>query len=233
MGCRFKLHAQHQSIKSERRGWGIRTGRHGAAGGRRRCGKRSDALDKIGNEILARREALGTLLSREEGKPRAEGIGEAARAGYIFKFFAAECLRLTGETLPSVRPHIGVEITREPMGVIGLITPWNFPIAIRLEDRTCARLRQLRRHQARRPRTRLLLGAGRHHLAQRHSGGRVQPRHGAWLGRGRRTDQPQIGERDQLHRLDRRRQSNSCRRCKTAQENPARNGWQEPAGCAR
>ncbi|MDD0815443.1 aldehyde dehydrogenase family protein [Curvibacter sp. HBC28] len=91
---------------------------------------RSDALDKIGTEILARREELGTLLSREEGKTRAEGIGEATRAGQIFKFFAGECLRLSGETLPSVRPGIGVEITREPVGVVGLITPWNFPIAI-------------------------------------------------------------------------------------------------------
>ena len=91
---------------------------------------RSDALDMIGNEILARRTELGTLLSREEGKTLAEGVGEAARAGYIFKFFAGECLRLAGETIPSVRPGIGVEITREPVGVVGLITPWNFPIAI-------------------------------------------------------------------------------------------------------
>ena len=91
---------------------------------------RSDALDKIGNEILARREELGTLLSQEEGKTKPEGIGEAARAGYIFKFFAGECLRLAGEMLPSVRPGIGVEVTREPVGVVGLITPCNFPIAI-------------------------------------------------------------------------------------------------------
>ena len=91
---------------------------------------RSDALDKIGNEILARKEELGTLLAREEGKTKAEGIGEAGRAGQIFKFFAGECLRLAGEILPSVRPGIGVEITREPVGVVGLITPWNFPIAI-------------------------------------------------------------------------------------------------------
>jgi aldehyde dehydrogenase (NAD+) len=91
---------------------------------------RSDALDKIGNEILARKEELGTLLAREEGKTRAESIGEAARAGNIFKYFAGECLRLAGECLPSVRPGIQVEISREPLGVIGLITPWNFPIAI-------------------------------------------------------------------------------------------------------
>ena len=91
---------------------------------------RADALDKIGTEILARREELGTLLAREEGKTKPEGIGEAARAGNIFKFFAGECLRLTGEIVPSVRSGVSVEITREPVGVVGLITPWNFPIAI-------------------------------------------------------------------------------------------------------
>jgi len=91
---------------------------------------RADALDRIGTEILARREELGTLLSREEGKTRPEGIGEVVRAGNIFKFFAGECLRLAGEVLPSVRPGVGVEITREPVGVVGLITPWNFPMAI-------------------------------------------------------------------------------------------------------
>lgn len=91
---------------------------------------RADALDAIGAEILARRDELGALLAREEGKTRAEGIGEVSRAGNIFKFFAGECLRLTGEVLPSVRPGVGVEITREPVGVVGIITPWNFPFAI-------------------------------------------------------------------------------------------------------
>lgn len=91
---------------------------------------RHDALLKIGNEILARKAELGELLAREEGKTLPEAIGEVGRAGQIFQFFAGECLRLTGETLPSVRPGIGVDITREPLGVIGLITPWNFPIAI-------------------------------------------------------------------------------------------------------
>jgi acyl-CoA reductase-like NAD-dependent aldehyde dehydrogenase len=92
--------------------------------------QRFDILDKIGSEILARREELGKLLAREEGKTLNEGIGEAARAGSIFKFFAGEVLRLRGETIPSVRQGLGVEITREPVGVIGIITPWNFPIAI-------------------------------------------------------------------------------------------------------
>ena len=91
---------------------------------------RADALDKIGAEILARKDELGTLLSREEGKTLPEGIGEVARAGNIFKFFAGEVLRRAGELVPSVRPGIDVEITREPVGVVGIIAPWNFPAAI-------------------------------------------------------------------------------------------------------
>ncbi|HVO01100.1 MAG TPA: aldehyde dehydrogenase family protein, partial [Candidatus Cybelea sp.] len=92
--------------------------------------ERYDALNKISAEILARKEELGRLLSREEGKTLPEGIGEAGRAGQIFAFFAGEALRLSGEKGPSVRPNLEVEITREPMGVVGMITPWNFPIAI-------------------------------------------------------------------------------------------------------
>ena len=92
--------------------------------------ERHAILSKAAQEILARREELGRLLSREEGKTLPEGIGEATRAGQIFDFFAGEVLRLAGETVPSVRPNIGVEITREPVGVVGIITPWNFPIAI-------------------------------------------------------------------------------------------------------
>jgi aldehyde dehydrogenase (NAD+) len=92
--------------------------------------QRFDILDFIGTELLARKAELGNLLAREEGKTLPEGIGEVARAGQIFKFFAGEVLRLSGEIVPSVRPGISVEITREPVGVIGVITPWNFPIAI-------------------------------------------------------------------------------------------------------
>jgi aldehyde dehydrogenase (NAD+) len=92
--------------------------------------ERANILDRVGSEILARKDDIGRLLSREEGKTLPEGIGETVRAGHIFKFFAGEALRLSGEKLPSVRPGVDVEITREPLGVVGLITPWNFPIAI-------------------------------------------------------------------------------------------------------
>ena len=100
------------------------------AWGRGGIQQRSDILEAIGNEILARKDELGRLLSREEGKTLAEGIGETVRAGQIFKFFSGEVLRLSGEKLASTRPGFEVEITREPMGVVGIITPWNFPIAI-------------------------------------------------------------------------------------------------------
>jgi len=92
--------------------------------------ERHAILRKTSDEILARKDELGALLSREEGKTLPEGIGEVIRAAQIFDFFAGETLRLTGETVPSARPGIGVEITREPIGVVGVITPWNFPIAI-------------------------------------------------------------------------------------------------------
>jgi aldehyde dehydrogenase (NAD+) len=92
--------------------------------------QRFDLLDATGDEILKRKEELGELLAREEGKPLADGIGEAGRAGQIFKFFAGEALRVAGERVPSVRPGVEIEIYREPLGVVGLITPWNFPLAI-------------------------------------------------------------------------------------------------------
>ncbi len=92
--------------------------------------ERFELLDRVGSALLARKEDLGRTLSREEGKILSEGVGEVTRAGQLFKFFAGEALRLAGEVLPSVRASVSVEVTREPLGVAGLITPWNFPIAI-------------------------------------------------------------------------------------------------------
>lgn len=92
--------------------------------------ERHTILRRTADEILTRQDELGRLLAREEGKTLPEGIAETVRAGQIFDFFAGECLRLAGEVLPSVRLNVGVEITREPIGVVGIVTPWNFPIAI-------------------------------------------------------------------------------------------------------
>ena len=148
---------------------------------------RSDALDRIGNEILARKEELGTLLAREEGKTKPEGIGEAGRAGQIFKFFAGECLRLVGRDAalgaarhrrrdhPRAgrrgRPDHALEFSDRHPG---------------MEDRAGPRLRQLRGVQAGRPGAGLRLGAGGDHLPQRHPGRRVQPGDGP-RQRGRRS----------------------------------------------
>jgi aldehyde dehydrogenase (NAD+) len=92
--------------------------------------QRHDILKKASDEILARKDELGRLLAREEGKTLPEAVGEVARAGQIFAFFAGEALRIAGELVPSVRPGVEVAIQREAVGIVGLITPWNFPIAI-------------------------------------------------------------------------------------------------------
>ena len=92
--------------------------------------ERHDVLLRASTEILARRDELGRLLAREEGKTLPEAIGEVARAGQIFDFFAGEALRMSGEKFASIRPGVDVEVTREPLGVVGIIAPWNFPIAI-------------------------------------------------------------------------------------------------------
>jgi alpha-ketoglutaric semialdehyde dehydrogenase len=92
--------------------------------------QRADVLEAIGVELLARRDELGTLLAREEGKPKANGVAETMRAAQIFKFFAQETLRVEGTHVASVRPNVDVTVTREAVGVVGLICPWNFPVAI-------------------------------------------------------------------------------------------------------
>ena len=90
---------------------------------------RQAILETVGRELMARAEELGTLLSREEGKPLAEGRGEVYRAGQFFTYFAAEVLRQLGENADSVRPGIEIDVRREPMGVVAVISPWNFPTA--------------------------------------------------------------------------------------------------------
>jgi aldehyde dehydrogenase (NAD+) len=91
---------------------------------------RADLLDRIASGITAREDEFAHMLAREEGKTLADALGETRRAAQIFRFYAGEALRLEGDAIASVRPGVDVEVTREPLGVVGLITPWNFPIAI-------------------------------------------------------------------------------------------------------
>ena len=92
--------------------------------------QRAEVLDRAGSEVLTRADELGDLLAREEGKTYPEARGEVVRAAQILKYFAGVALQPHGQALDSVRPGIEITVTREPVGVVSVITPWNFPIAI-------------------------------------------------------------------------------------------------------
>ena len=164
--------------------------------------ERSAALETVGLELAARAEELGAQLAREEGKPRAEGIGEVQRASHIFRFFAGEALRVPGEHVRSVRPGVDVDILREPLGVVGIITPWNFPIAIpawkiapALAYGCCGGV------QARRTGARAARGRSPRSSARRIAGGRLQPRDRAGTRGGRGARGGPARARRHLHRL--------------------------------
>ena len=93
-------------------------------------GARGEILDRAGAELLERRDELGDQLAREEGKTLPEAVAEVVRAGQLLKFHAGQTVRNVGEHLDSLRPGVEVTVTREPVGVVSVITPWNFPIAI-------------------------------------------------------------------------------------------------------
>ncbi|HXQ45919.1 MAG TPA: aldehyde dehydrogenase family protein, partial [Caulobacteraceae bacterium] len=101
-----------------------------ALGGLAPIEARADALDRIGAALAAQSGDLAALITRETGKTINDAAGEVMRASRLFRFFAGEALRITGERFDSVRPGVSVEVAYEPVGVIGAITPWNFPIAI-------------------------------------------------------------------------------------------------------
>src|SRR5882757_8326314 len=92
--------------------------------------ERSEILDRVGNALLARREEFAHQLAREQGRALPDALAEVGRAAQIFKFFGGEALRLAGELIASTRPGVEVAITREPVGVVGIIAPWNVPLAI-------------------------------------------------------------------------------------------------------
>jgi len=92
--------------------------------------ERADILQRAGQAIMERRDAFGRMIALEEGKVLAEGVAEAVRAARLFTWFAGEAMRNTGDHLDSIKPGAEVEIVRQPVGVVGAITPWNFPLAI-------------------------------------------------------------------------------------------------------
>ncbi len=91
---------------------------------------RGRILSKASQLIESRKAELARLLTREEGKTLTESTGEVQRAADIFRFFGGLSYILGGQTIPHDLPHNLLFTTRNPLGVFGLITPWNFPIAI-------------------------------------------------------------------------------------------------------
>lgn len=92
--------------------------------------QRAAYLRSISSIIAADQNTLAAEMSREMGKPIGEARGEVKRTVDIFRYFADEADRMTGRTYPSQRPGVMGFTIRKPLGVIGVITPWNFPLAI-------------------------------------------------------------------------------------------------------
>jgi succinate-semialdehyde dehydrogenase / glutarate-semialdehyde dehydrogenase len=92
--------------------------------------ERGARVKRWGELMLANRSTLAELLTREQGKPLAEALGEVAYAASFFEWFAEEAKRGYGDVIPSTKPNTQIIVTREPVGVVAAITPWNFPLAM-------------------------------------------------------------------------------------------------------
>ena len=199
------------------------------------AGAPRDAAQGVATRSWRARTSSAALLSREEGKTLAEGIGETVRAGADLRFLRRRGAAAGGrDACRSVRPGVGVEITREAVGVVGIITPWNFPIAIPAWK--IAPALAYGNTVVFKPADLVpgcVLGDRRHPAPRRPAEGRAQPRHGQGLG-GRPGDarQPRR-QRHHLHRLGRHRQARRRRLRRAYAQVPARDGRQEPAGRAR
>ena len=92
--------------------------------------ERSASVKRWGELMLENRDALAELMSREQGKPLAEARGEVGYAASFLEWFAEEAKRAYGDVIPSPNPNAKIIVTREPVGVVAAITPWNFPLAM-------------------------------------------------------------------------------------------------------
>ncbi len=92
--------------------------------------ERGARVKRWGELMLENREALAELMSLEQGKPLAEARGEVGYAASFLEWFAEEAKRAYGDVIPSPNPNAKIIVTREPVGVVAAITPWNFPLAM-------------------------------------------------------------------------------------------------------
>ena len=93
-------------------------------------GERGDILLKAADILESRVDEVAESMTREMGKTKPEAKGEVLRSVYIWRWFAGEGRRLIGETSPSDQNNTFIYTVKEPLGVVGIITPWNFPAAI-------------------------------------------------------------------------------------------------------
>ncbi len=91
---------------------------------------RAQIIKRWNDLVLAHQDDLGKLISREQGKPLAEGKGEVAYAASYIEWFGEEATRMNGETIPAPVPGRRMFALKEPVGVVAAITPWNFPAAM-------------------------------------------------------------------------------------------------------
>lgn len=89
--------------------------------------ERSTLMHRLADLMLEEKDALGRLLTLEQGKPLSEAVGEVAFGAAYVRWFAEETRRIYGDIIPSPWPGRRILVTREPVGVVGAITPWNFP----------------------------------------------------------------------------------------------------------
>lgn len=97
---------------------------------RNTAGERAELLERAAAALAARLDEVATLLTREEGKPLADARNETGRSVRNLRLFAGEALRLRGATYPADEPGARVWSTADPLGIVGVITPWNFPLSL-------------------------------------------------------------------------------------------------------
>src|SRR5262245_2129996 len=93
---------------------------------------RAQHLHNWAGIISARADELARAITREVGKPIAEARGEVARCVVILRYYAGEAVRQIGDVIPAALPNALQFTLQEPLGVVALVTPWNFPLAIPL-----------------------------------------------------------------------------------------------------
>src|SRR5215467_13930119 len=97
---------------------------------RKTAKERASILRRWFDLMMANQEDLARLMTLEQGKPLTESRGEVAYAAAFLEWFAEEAKRVYGDTIPAHQPDKRIVVTKEPIGVVACITPWNFPLAM-------------------------------------------------------------------------------------------------------